>query len=435
MPIFVLDDDPTGSQTVHSCPLLLRWDRATLAAGMASGAPLLFLLTNSRSLSPQAAVARAREVCAAMRGLEPYPTVVVSRSDSTLRGHFPLEPQVIEAELGPFDRFFLVPAFLEGDRLTRHGIHGIRQPDGGFVPVGETEFARDPAFPFRSSDLRDYLAEKTGGAVTLASVCHLSRSELREPNLLARLVALPRGSWVTADAEEQADLDALAGVIRALADQGYRSLLRCAASLLTSLAQLPTQPLPPTEMHRLCGPGPGLVLVGSWVERTTEQLNELLTEPGLAPLELRVSDLLADPEAETERLRQAIAAAHRRGLTAVVATSRERISLADPSADLALGQRIARALGDLVQACGPDLGFIVAKGGVTANTLLAESLGVARVDLQGQIAPGVNLVRLPADHGRWPGLPVVTFPGNVGDRRTLAAVLARLRPGGGVFPT
>ena len=53
--IVVIDDDPTGSQTVHGCPLLLRWDAETLAAGLAHPSPLLFVLANTRALAPAAA--------------------------------------------------------------------------------------------------------------------------------------------------------------------------------------------------------------------------------------------------------------------------------------------------------------------------------------------------------------------------------------------
>ena len=37
--IIVLDDDPTGSQTVHSCLLLTRWDAATLQEALLDEAP------------------------------------------------------------------------------------------------------------------------------------------------------------------------------------------------------------------------------------------------------------------------------------------------------------------------------------------------------------------------------------------------------------
>ncbi|MEB3183776.1 MAG: four-carbon acid sugar kinase family protein, partial [Cyanobacteriota bacterium] len=129
--VVVFDDDPTGSQTLHGCPLLLRWDAATLATGLRHPSPFLFLLTNTRALAPAAARQRLREICAQLRpALEQAVAAgeigrwqVVSRGDSTLRGHFPLEIEEIAAALGPFAATFLVPAFLEGGRTTVDGVH------------------------------------------------------------------------------------------------------------------------------------------------------------------------------------------------------------------------------------------------------------------------------------------------------------------------
>ena len=36
MKFVVIDDDPTGSQTVHDCLLLLKWDYSTLVEGFES---------------------------------------------------------------------------------------------------------------------------------------------------------------------------------------------------------------------------------------------------------------------------------------------------------------------------------------------------------------------------------------------------------------
>ncbi|PLZ83803.1 Hrp-dependent type III effector protein, partial [Fischerella thermalis WC217] len=61
--IIVLDDDPTGSQTVHSCLLLMRWDVDTLRLGLQDDAPIFFVLTNTRALPPESAASVTREVC------------------------------------------------------------------------------------------------------------------------------------------------------------------------------------------------------------------------------------------------------------------------------------------------------------------------------------------------------------------------------------
>ncbi|MEK7759488.1 MAG: four-carbon acid sugar kinase family protein, partial [Pseudomonadota bacterium] len=163
--IIVLDDDPTGSQTVHGCLLLTRWDIATLKEALADRAPLFFILTNTRGMSAERASAVTREVCRnlkqALAGADIHP-VFVSRSDSTLRGHYQVETDVMAEELGPFDAHFLVPAFFEGGRFTRDSVHYLRT-GGKAIPVHETEFARDSVFGYRHSYLPDYVEEKTRG--------------------------------------------------------------------------------------------------------------------------------------------------------------------------------------------------------------------------------------------------------------------------------
>src|SRR5919201_1517515 len=94
----VLDDDPTGTQTVHGIPVLTEWSVEALSAELANDMPACFLLTNSRSLPLAAAQSLNATIGhnlqeAARRVARPF--VVVSRSDSTLRGHFPGEVEAL----------------------------------------------------------------------------------------------------------------------------------------------------------------------------------------------------------------------------------------------------------------------------------------------------------------------------------------------------
>ena len=154
--IVVLDDDPTGSQTVHSCLLLMRWDVETLRLGLRDEVPIFFVLTNTRALTPEKATEVTREVCRnlklALAAENVQEFLIVSRSDSTLRGHYPIETDAIAEELGSFDAHFLIPAFFEGGRITRDSIHYL-MIDGTPTPVHETEFAKDSVFGYHHSCL------------------------------------------------------------------------------------------------------------------------------------------------------------------------------------------------------------------------------------------------------------------------------------------
>jgi uncharacterized protein YgbK (DUF1537 family) len=434
--IVVIDDDPTGCQTVHGCLLLTRWDPETLTEALGDDSPLCFVLSNTRGLGAQEAAAVTREICVNLRralaGLaalgRPVRPILVSRSDSTLRGHYPVETDVIAEELGPFDALFLVPAFFEGGRITRDGTHYL-MVDGRAVPVSETEFARDSVFGFRSAYLPDYVEEKTGGRIRADRVERFGLAELRG-DLSERLLGLAGNRCCVVDAERQSDLDGFARQVLAAADAGKRLLFRSAASLLTALAALPPQPLAPEAMASCVRGGrPGVVLVGSHVERTGRQLARLIAETDCLPLEVDLDLMLTDEEALVARLLGHLAEAQQAGRGAVLYTSRGERRFADSSERLAFGERVSGLLMRLVQGLPLETGFLIAKGGITSNDTLSHGLGLRTARVLGQIRPGCSVVRCPDDHPRLPGLPVVIFPGNVGGDLTLAEVYGILARG------
>lgn len=436
-PIVVLDDDPTGSQTVHSCLLLTRWDPQTLKLGLQDRSPIRFILTNTRALPPAKAAEVTRSVCGALKevmaelGCEQ--AIFVSRSDSTLRGHYPLETDVMAAELGPFDAHFLVPAFFEGGRITRNSVHYLRVGER-WVPVHETEFARDAVFGYHHSYLPDYVQEKTQGRIRAEQVVRLTLEQIRA-GCLERLLSLEGNVCCVVDGETQADLDRFAQDVWAAIEQGKRFLFRSAASLLTALAQLPPQPVLPEQMGRFVrSDRPGVVIVGSHVQKSSQQLARLLQEPGIQGIEVEVRRLLeAGKEAELlPAILEQVHRAYGQGLTPVVYTSREEVGFdgANPEARLAFGQRVSRLLMAIVQGLPEGIGYLISKGGITSNDTLSVGLNLPAVRLLGQIYPGISMVITPSDHPRFPNLPVVLFPGNVGEADTLVLIHRRLHSRG-----
>jgi uncharacterized protein YgbK (DUF1537 family) len=426
--IIVLDDDPTGSQTVHGCLLLTSWDATTLREALVDRSPLFFVLTNTRGMDAARAAAVTREACrnlkAALAGADVH-AVFVSRSDSTLRGHYPVETDVMAEELGPFDAHFLVPAFFEGGRFTRASIHYLRS-EGREIPVHETEFARDSVFGYQHSYLPDYVEEKTKGRIRSGDVVCLQLGDVRA-GVYARLMQLAGNACVVVDAEDQGDLDRFAAdVLRAVAD-GKRFLFHSAASLLTSLAKLPAQPVKAEQMAQYVRAGAaGAVIVGSHVPRTTKQLNELLKQPRIAPIEVDVNRLPHDRDQLLREVLETAEEAHARGHTLVVYTSRTERQFPTRDARLRFGEQISAFLMDVVRRLPATLGFLISKGGITSNGVLSTGLQLRTARLLGQILPGVSVVRCPRDHPRYPDMPVVLFPGNVGDEHALTQAFARL---------
>lgn len=431
--IIVLDDDPTGSQTVHSCLLLMQWDVETLGLGLSDQVPIFFILTNTRALTPTQAADVTRQVCQnlkqaiAAEGIEDF--LVVSRSDSTLRGHYPVETDVIAEELGGFDAHFLTPAFFEGGRITRDSVHYLLI-NGNLTPVHETEFARDSVFGYSYSYLPDYVEEKTQGRIKASLVERFVLADIRRGSQ-ERLSGLQGNCCGVVDGETQEDLDFFAADILATAAQGKRFLFRSAASLLTSLAKLGEQPVTPEQMAQYKPTQkPGVVLVGSHVQKTTQQLTMLLKEADVVAIEVDVVRLRDQPSQRDELLENILSQvnqAYQDHKTPVVYTSREELSFADVQQRLDFGKQVSLLLMDVVKGLPQEISFLISKGGITSNDVLSTGLSLRSARLLGQILPGCSVVRTQENHPQFPNLPVVLFPGNVGDEMGLVTVWKRLR--------
>ena len=456
--IVVLDDDPTGSQTLHGCPLLLRWDPVALAEGLRQPSPFLFLLANTRAQAPADAAAWVGQICGALvpalaaaqaEGVIDA-ALLVSRGDSTLRGHFPLEVEVLAQELGPIDATFLVPAFLEGGRTTVDGVHRLAGQ-----PVHETPFAREGLFAYSTSDLRQWVEEKSGGRIPAGEVDLLGWRELEgaaageagRQALRQWLGRLSGNRLVVVDGERPCHLALFGSLVRELAGpqpaggaRPRRFLFQSAASLLNGLAPLPPQPLGAAGLAALRRREPtststplgGLGLVGSHVPLADAQLERLLAQEGCEGVEVPVDRVhrvlegpLPDrllPSLETAWIEQA-EAVMARGRTPVLHTSRGELHCRHPEERRALGLTLAASMARVAAALAPRLGYLISKGGITTHTRLADGLGLDWVALQGQLLPGLSLVLVPetlsTQAAGLVGLPVLTFPGNLGDAHTL----------------
>ncbi|MEJ2360524.1 MAG: four-carbon acid sugar kinase family protein [Gammaproteobacteria bacterium] len=433
--IIAIDDDPTGSQTVHSCLLLTAWDVETLTSALQDTSPLFFILSNTRGMDAERAARVTREICInlkqalatlASRG-QPINPIVVSRSDSTLRGHYPVETDIIAEELGPFDAHFMVPAFFEAGRFTRDSVHYL-VVDGKPVPVSETEFARDSVFGFSTAYLPDYVEEKTRGRIKASQVERFVLRDVRG-DCRERLRNLSGNVCCVVDSENQADLNHFADQLQTVAREGKHFLFRSAASLLTALSKLPPQPVQAQDMaYYVRDQQPGVILVGSHVAKTSAQLAYLREHSDVVPIEIDVepfncrdaTELAEISAAQAQRILAEVAQAHAAGKSVVLSTSRRELQFPSQAERLAFGERISAFLMQLVRGLPPTIGFLISKGGITSNDVLSSGLQLKQSRVVGQILTGCSVVRCPADHPQFPNLPVVIFPGNVGDNTALA---------------
>ncbi len=428
--VVVLDDDPTGTQTVHDLPVLTEWSIEALCAEMESELPAFYILTNSRSLSHAEAVALNTVIGhnlleAKLRSGREF--VVVSRSDSTLRGHFPGEVEALAQALQQeFDAWLIIPFFLEGERYTIHDVHYVTEGEQ-LVPAGETEFARDTVFGYHASNLREWVEEKTKGDVRASEVVSLSIEDLRyggPERVTEQLTTLRNGNICIVNAASMRDLQVFVlGLLRAEA-LGKRFLYRTAASFVQVRAGLAPRPLLQRSDFDLSFGSGGLIVVGSYVPRTTTQIQTLITGSDICSLEVAVEALLDDAQwqQETKHLAQRTDRLLRSGCTVMLYTSRQLVTGANAEHSLNIGRRVSEGLVSIVRAISTRPRYLIAKGGITSSDVAMYGLGVKRAMVMGQILPGVPVWQL-GPESRFPGLVYVVFPGNVGDPQSLLKVV------------
>lgn len=428
--VAVLDDDPTGTQTVRDVPVLTRWAVDDVRWALRQDTPGFYVLTNTRSLAPADAAARDREVaaaCLAAAEQEGVPLVFASRSDSTLRGHYPLETDAI-ADIVPVDAVLLCPAYVDAGRVTIDGVHYVRTADG-LLPVADSEFARDATFGYSSSRLADWVEEKSAGRIRAADVMTLRLDDIRggtTDTLRERLARARDGRVVAVDAATDDDLRAVVLAVLAAEAAGSRFVYRVGPSFVRArIGQDAHAPIDDARLASLIRQDAhGLVVVGSHVGQTSRQLARLADRRRFVSVELDVPTVVDETRAENH-IRAAVATATEalRDSLVVVSTSRTLVTGADETASLDIARRVSaaltRATHDIVTALRPS--FVVAKGGITSADIATHALGIDRAWVRGSLLPGI--VSLWESAG---GLPYVVFAGNVGDDDALADVIERL---------
>lgn len=440
--IVVLDDDPTGVQTVHGVSVYTDWSEESGRSGFAETNKLFYILTNSRGFtsdqtrSAHADMARTIGKVSRETG---KPFLLMSRGDSTMRGHYPLETEVLRDVLeenggAKLDGEVLCFFFKEGGRYTIDNVHYVRYGDE-LIPAGDTEFAKDKTFGYESSDLRDYVEEKSGGLCKRDSVAFIPLETLRAMDLDAiekTLLSLTDFTRLVVNAVDYADLKVFCvALYRALA-KGKRFLFRTAAALVKVAGGIADKPL--LTRAELIPPGNdngGVIVVASHVNKTTRQFEALLQGcPGIACEEFDQHRVLEKGglEQEAARVTAAVERYIRDGKTAVVYTRREKFDLdsADPDAQLAVSVRISDAVTSVVGNLTACPSFIIAKGGITSSDVGTKALRVKRALVMGQILPGIPVWQTGAE-SKFPGLPYIIFPGNVGGDDALLAIVQNLK--------
>ena len=431
--VVIVDDDPTGTQTLAKIDVVARWDDEFLVDLMRTRREF-FILANTRALPSSEAQRLACEIatgCRRAADQQGSTLTIISRSDSTLRGHFPDEVYALVECSGLLGaQIILAPAFFEAGRVTIDNVHYL-QEDGVQTPVADTPFAKDESFGYLNSNLFDWVVERSSGAIRREEVASITAGHAASgPSAVAEhVLAHPEKRVFVANATGYDELDVIAAGCLLAETKGATLIYRAGASFVRSrIGRGPTEPLTTTELGAPAAdalPG-GLVICGSHVPLSSIQLERLFLIDAVEPIELHVTRLLAASKRRDEltRVCELAKRATRAGKTAAIFTSRELLTTESEDA-FTISVKVSSALVEFLQLFESTPAFIVAKGGITSSDLATKALEMQRAYVLGQIAPGVSVWRL-LESACDPALPYVVFPGNVGGPDTLAAVVTAM---------
>lgn len=431
--IVVLDDDPTGVQTVHGVSVYTDWSEESIEKGFLEDRKLFYILTNSRSMSSDETEQVHRKIARRIVKVSQKTGkdfILMSRSDSTLRGHYPLETETLRQELElagkHIDGEILSPFFKEGGRFTIGNIHYVKLGDR-LVPAAETEFARDKSFGYTKSSIPEYIEEKTNGRYKAEDVVCISLEDLRSGDVdvvESKLLSLTDFGKVCLNAEDYDDLEMFSIAFYRALSKGKNYIFRTAAGEVKVLGGISDRPLlTREEMIVQENDNGGIVVVGSHTEMTTRQLEELLNAGLAEPVEFNSDKVLEGDEALYSEVERCVAEEERiikSGKTAVCYTKRKLLSLEGDTAETALMRsvKISDAVQKLVGGLKITPSFIIAKGGITSSDIGTKALGVKRAEVMGQIRPGIPVWQT-GPESKFPLIPYIIFPGNTGDENDL----------------
>ncbi|MBQ6130990.1 MAG: hydroxyacid dehydrogenase, partial [Selenomonadaceae bacterium] len=208
--------------------------------------------------------------------------------------------------------------------------------------------------------------------------------------------------------------------IKALA-AGKNFIFRTAAAFTKVIGGVEDKPLlTRAELLDAGNQNGGLIIIGSHVQKTTAQLDELKKLPSVAFVEFDVSNL-----GSVDRIIQQTEENLSRGRTMTIYTSREVLDVGSAEKNLAASVNISDALTSIVNRLSVRPKFLISKGGITSSDVGTKGLGVKKALVLGQVAAGVPVWRLGSE-SKFPGMSYIIFPGNVGKVETLREIVEML---------
>jgi len=439
--IIVIDDDPTGVQTVHGIHVYTDWEESCIRDGFADPGRMFYILSNSRSFTKEKTIIEHRRMCETIAKVAKEfdrDYLIISRSDSTLRGHYPTETEVIKECMEEYsavqiDGEILYPFFLEGGRYTLNNIHYVKEGDK-LVPAGQTEFAQDKTFGYKNSYLPDYIEEKTAGRFKAEDTVCISLEDLRVCNvegITRQLMQVKNFNKVIVNSADYTDVKVFCTALMRAIKSGKNFVFRTAACFAKVIGGVADRPLlTREELVQADNTNGGLIMVGSHMKKSTEQLKQLMQIKSVQFIEFDSGLVLQGDEAlegETGRVTEKVNRLIQSGKTVCVYTGRKRIDLNTGNAEdeLKMATKISDSVTAVVSGLTARPKFIIAKGGITSSDIGTRGLCVKKALVAGQIRPGIP-VWITGDESKFSGMAYVIFPGNAGEPSSLRDIVQEL---------
>lgn len=435
--IVVLDDDPTGTQTVANVPVYTGWDEESIKDIFANEHLLNFILTNSRAFSEEKTVQVHQEIALNLKksaAVTEKKYLLISRADSTLRGHYPTETEVLRRELEKdnticFDGEVICPYFAEGGRYTIDNVHYVRYGNE-LIPAAETEFAKDETFGYHESDLKKYIYEKTEGRFKEDEVVDISLEELsdiRINEIVSKLKAVEHFNKIIVNAVNDEQLIVFCIALYRAISQGKNYLFRTAASFVRVLAGMTRK----NYLENYKQGARGIIIVGSHTDKTTKQIKKASELDMVVPILFEVNGKEGtELSKESTKLSELCSELMKQNKIPLVYTSRQVVKSTAKEQALERSVQISDAVQRIVANLQIKPDFVIAKGGITSSDIATKALDIKKAMVLGQAAPGIPVWHLNYE-ARFSNTLYIIFPGNVGEEETLKQIIDNIYKAGG----
>ncbi|UUX33537.1 four-carbon acid sugar kinase family protein [Fundicoccus culcitae] len=428
--IIVLDDDPTGSQTLSDVPIYTAWDENTLRKAFKETSPMFYILTNSRALSKKETIKVHSDIMHNLTIIGKSLSskfLIVSRSDSTLRGHYPIETQIISEFIPDLDGEIICPAFIESGRVTIDNVHYIME-NNILLPVNKTEFAKDNTFGYENANLIDYIKEKHEREdISIESISLDNLRSFNESEIMNILINISNFGKIIVNAENYLDLKIFVLFLFKAINKGKKFVVRSAASIVKLLGIQFSDNIINDITQDSKNKNGAMYIIGSHTNLTTRQFSRLKKIKDIYCIELDVKKFLSKKEKKgyIEQISKLIDKHIFNNTTVVIYTQREVIVGNNKEESLLISIEISDSIQQIVQKLSVKPRYILTKGGITSSDIAVKALGVKKAMVMGQIIKGVSVWQLGSE-SKFRKIPFIVFPGNVGNEWSLVEIYNKL---------